>query len=609
MVSLNDKTNFVESECNGTPGGNHGSSCGERKHLISVCLEDYFQVDAFERLIDPEQWPRFETRLQWNTHQTLELLAKHDVKATFFVLGWNAHRNPKLIREVAEAGHEIASAGVYHRSMDELTPDEFRFDLREARRMLEDAAEQPVLGYRVPSGWLRHDQLWALDILIEEGYVYDSSVMPRLRRFHSERWRSVVHQHTSDDGVIWEFPPSSLRLPGLSAPIAGGNYLRQFPYFVTRRAVDHWIATHDAPFMMYFCVWELDEDQPQITAAGPLAKMRHYRNLGKYRWMLDEYFSTYEFGPIIDYVRSETPAAIDQAMQRRDAVMATEIDTPSEVVQSESNSDGTARTSQQPASERTPVTIAIPCYNEERGLHYLANTIDHLEQHFATGYELSFVFIDDGSSDATANGLSELFGNRSNCQVVLHEKNQGVAAAMQTGLRSADTEIVCTIDCDCSYDPLVLGEMIPLLAEGVDLVTASPYHPDGAVKNVPEWRLVLSRGASFLYRHVLGQKLHTYTSCCRVHRKSSFAGIEISEKNFLGVAEMLGRLILRGGTVVEHPAVLSVRIFGQSKMKTLRTIFGHFGLLAKLGRDRFLPAGRHREQDSSTEHSKSDSAS
>jgi hypothetical protein len=157
-----------------------------------------------------------------------------------------------------------------------------------------------------------------------------------------------------------------------------------------------------------------------------------------------------------------------------------------------------------------------------------------------------------------------------------------VAAAILTGVRAAGTEIVCSIDCDCTYDPHELRQMIPLLGEDVGMVTASPYHPQGRVRNVPPWRLSLSRAASFLYRRVLRQKLHTYTSCFRVYRRSVVEGLSLAEPGFLGVAETLGRLDLKRIRIVEHPSTLQVRIFGHSKMKTLRTIFGHLRLLSRL---------------------------
>jgi hypothetical protein len=152
-----------------------------------------------------------------------------------------------------------------------------------------------------------------------------------------------------------------------------------------------------------------------------------------------------------------------------------------------------------------------------------------------------------------------------------------------TGLEAAETDVVCSIDCDCTYDPHQLEQLIPLLDNDVDMVTASPYHKDGVVRNVPRWRLFLSRSLSRLYRVVLNHRLATYTSCFRVYRRSALEGFVLREGGFLGVAEMIGRLDLGGGRIVECPAVLEVRLLGHSKMKTMRTIFGHLRLLLRLG--------------------------
>ena len=175
-----------------------------------------------------------------------------------------------------------------------------------------------------------------------------------------------------------------------------------------------------------------------------------------------------------------------------------------------------------------------------------------------------------------------------------HDANRGVTAAILTGMRAAKTEIVCSIDSDCTYDPHELAVMIPLLAPGVDLVTASPYHPRGSVRNVPGWRLTLSRGASLLYRQVLQQKLYTYTSCFRVFRRSAILDLVIKRTGFLGVAEIIGQLDLRGSRIVEHPTTLAVRVFGFSKMRTLWTIAEHLGLLQDLLRQRLTERFRKR---------------
>ena len=228
------------------------------------------------------------------------------------------------------------------------------------------------------------------------------------------------------------------------------------------------------------------------------------------------------------------------------------------------------------------VTIILPCYNEEASLPYLAKTLEQVEFALAPRYAPQFLFVDDGSKDTTWDVLHSVFAAKSNCRFIQQPQNGGVSKAILTGIEAAETDIVCSMDCDCSYDPLELKNMLPLLTDGVDLVTASPYHPAGRVKNVPSWRLGLSKGLSILYRSFLPQKLHTWTSCFRVYRRSAIVGLPLVETGFLGTAELAAQLSLNGSRIVEHPATLSVRIFGESKMKTCRTIRGHLRLLARL---------------------------
>jgi glycosyltransferase involved in cell wall biosynthesis len=247
-----------------------------------------------------------------------------------------------------------------------------------------------------------------------------------------------------------------------------------------------------------------------------------------------------------------------------------------------------------PAGDPVPITVVVPCFNEERSLVYLSNTLRSVAAWLYPKYEVSYILVDDGSRDGTWELLGRLFGSRPHCTLLRHDRNRGVAAAILSGLRAARPEIVCSIDCDCTYDPHVLVEMVPRLADGVDLVTASPYHPNGQVLNVPPWRLSLSRGASFLYRRVLRQKLHTYTSCFRVYRRRAVADLPLREEGFLGVAEILARLDLQGSAVVEHPATLEVRLLGASKMKVLRAVAGHLRLLSRLAALRLARALRPR---------------
>lgn len=178
---------------------------------------------------------------------------------------------------------------------------------------------------------------------------------------------------------------------------------------------------------------------------------------------------------------------------------------------------------------------------------------------------MQFLFVDDGSTDDTWACLQALFGDRTHCVLLRHERNRGIAAGILTGIRHATTEVVASIDCDCSYDPSDLQRLLPLLTEGVAMVTASPYHPEGEVTHVPVWRLALSRAASFLYRRVLRHQLYTYTSCFRVYRRQAIRHLALQQEGFLGIVEMLGDLDRRGETIVECPARLESRVLANRK--------------------------------------------
>ena len=544
------------------------SSPTEKRHLLTVLLEDYFHVGAFNRLIQSGQWYRFETRFAQNTRKALDLLDRYNVKATFFVLGWIADQQPELVQEVAARGHEIASRGYYPRSVRQLTPEEFREDLARAREALQRASGQRIVGYRAAHKLYAPEDLWVLDILAEEGYAYDSSVMPHTRAAQQNNDLRFAFVHNTNGRRIWEFPYSSARLGPVVIPIAGGNYFRQLPHSFIKHAVARWDRRSNAPFVMYFHVWELDPEQPRINASL-LTRLRHYRKLDKMSWVLEDYLSQYQFVGGAEYLSIDTSQVAGEIRPVTPEILAGPL------------------SALRPALPGTPVSVVIPCYNEEKALPYLANTLRSVEAELGAQYDLRFIFVDDCSRDRTWELLQELFAANPRYQLVRHEQNGGVAEAILTGLRAAESEIVCSMDCDCTYDPHELSRMIPLLTADVAMVTASPYHPEGAVRNVPNWRLSLSWGASWLYRKILRQPLYTYTSCFRVYRRSVVKHLHLQESGFLGVAEMLGKLDLSGARIVEYPATLEVRLFGESKMKIGRTILGHLKLMARLARLRF----------------------
>ena len=546
----------------------HDASAPQR-HLLTIAVEDYFQAVAFRKLIASSQWYRFEQRVERNTLRTLDLLDEFGVKATFFALGWVADEMPEVLREIAGRGHEVASKGYYHRTIQEMTPPEFREDVQRSREAIERATGTRVVGYRIARGRLGREDLWALDILADEGFAYDSSFYPRAFSTLVEPWQRFQFTHRHAQQPIEEFPLATWAMPGgMLIPIAGGAYLRQFPHALISRAIDQWVRQQRSPLVMYFHVWELDPEPPKITAAPGHTQMRQYRNIEKMPAILRHYLQRYPFEPIREHM-----GLAPQAVQPR-AKSPIQVDA----------AHGT------PTVHRKQVTLVIPCYNEQNVLPYLANTLRKVAGDFDASYELSYVFVDDGSSDDTWQVLHTQFATFERCEFVRHEVNRGVAAAILTGIRAAATEIVCSIDCDCTYDPHQLLDLIPKLNEGVAVVTASPYHPSGRVLNVPGWRLFLSRGLSFMYRRLFRQKLYTYTSCFRVYRRSEVAHLELREKGFLGVAEMLVQLDREGKVIVEQPAVLEVRLLGQSKMKLMRTIRGHLRLLARMTMDGRKPA-------------------
>ena len=556
VVPLKSRAPVPQSRAAGTGAGEVSA-----KHLVTVVLEDYFHVAPLKSVVHSDQWYRFERRVESNTLKALDLLDEYGVRATFFVLGSIADEMPELVRKVVERGHEVASKGYFHHCIKHFNREEFREDVVRSREALERASGQSVHGFRIGHQWFGPEDLWALDVLCEEGFVYDSSVRPLFWRYAGEPWRRHPHTHHFAGREIHEFPLCTWTIGGLAVPISGGNYFRQFPHWMVRRAVASWIGRRNDPFLMYFHVWELDPDQPRVTAAPWHERIRQYRNLERMESIVRYYLERYEFVGIADHL-GLLNGRLDYTpdVTALDEVSAVHFD-----------------------PTREAVTVVVPCFNEELILPYLSNTLEALRKAMKDRYQLKFVFVDDGSADGTWGSLHEVFGGRDDCEFLRHDRNRGVAAAILTGLAAAETEIVCSIDCDCTYDPHQLDRLIPMLTDGVDMVTASPYHPDGEVRNVPPWRLFLSKRCSSIYRLVLHQKLATYTSCFRVYRRAAMANLKVSEGGFLGVAEMIGRLDLDGGTVVECPAVLEVRLLGRSKMKTLRTILGHLKLLSRLG--------------------------
>jgi polysaccharide deacetylase family protein (PEP-CTERM system associated) len=271
---------------------------GEPLNAFSVDVEDFFQVSAFERVIDRSQWDSFDRRVEANTRKLLELLDRFDVRSTMFVLGWIAERAPELVREIQAAGHEIAVHGYDHRRVTSMTPEEFREDVRAAKRVLEDVSGVEVLGYRAPTYSIVKETMWATDILLEEGFRYDSSIFPiRHDRYgipDAPRFPWVISQQNGSRLV--EFPISTVRLLGMNLPFIGGGYLRLFPASYIRWGMRR-LNRQGRPAIVYVHPWEVDPEQPR-QPVGWLTRWRHYRNLDQTEQRLAGLFERFRFGTV-----------------------------------------------------------------------------------------------------------------------------------------------------------------------------------------------------------------------------------------------------------------------------------------------------------------------
>jgi polysaccharide deacetylase family protein (PEP-CTERM system associated) len=269
-------------------------------NAMTVDVEDYFQVSAFEDTVCRTRWHAFESRVCRNTERLLEVFDQAGVQATFFVLGWVAEQFPDLVRQIRLGGHELASHGYAHRLVYEQTPQEFRDDLRRAKAALESAAGVPILGYRAPSYSITRESLWALDALIEEGYVYDASIYPiHHDRYGIPDWPRHVHRVERPGGSLWELPGSTVRWAGMNFPMGGGGYFRLLPYGWTRLGIERLNDTEQRPAIFYLHPWEIDPGQPRIPTSG-LTQVRHYRNLAKTETRLRRMLREFRFGRVSD---------------------------------------------------------------------------------------------------------------------------------------------------------------------------------------------------------------------------------------------------------------------------------------------------------------------
>lgn len=269
-------------------------------NVFSVDVEDYFHVQAFADRIRPAEWDQYESRVVSNTLRIVDLLDRRQTRGTFFILGWVAERFPELVKQIHSAGHEIGCHSYWHQLVFRQSPDEFRADVRRATDILEDIIAEPVTAYRAPSFSITSESLWALDILLEEGYRIDSSIFPvRHDTYGIPEVDPAPHAIHRTQGDLFEFPPAVRCKKFANIPVAGGGYFRIFPY----RLTTHWLANVNRkerrPFVFYIHPWEVDPNQPRLKS-GWKSRLRHYRNLHSTESKLDRLLQAFPFAAFSD---------------------------------------------------------------------------------------------------------------------------------------------------------------------------------------------------------------------------------------------------------------------------------------------------------------------
>jgi polysaccharide deacetylase family protein (PEP-CTERM system associated) len=267
------------------------------RHHFTVDVEEYFQVAALAPYISRADWDSIPTRITVGVNRILDLLAEHNALGTFFVLGWIGERYPALVREIADRGHEVASHGTDHRRVTELEPHEFRSSVRDSRRILEDVSGAPVYGYRAPSFSIVRGREWALDILGEEGYLYDSSLFPvRRTGYGFEGGQRDPHRIDLSDGFLHELPPATITFGSRILPAGGGAYFRHLPYSLVHSALAS-AEKRGVAGTFYIHPWELDPDQPRVAAPFKTT-LRHYGGIRRTAPRIRKLLASFEFQTI-----------------------------------------------------------------------------------------------------------------------------------------------------------------------------------------------------------------------------------------------------------------------------------------------------------------------
>lgn len=277
-------------------GNRHGI-----RNAMSVDVEDYFHVAALSAAIDRSQWHEMEYRAEANVERLLELFAAKRIRATFFILGWVAKRSPHLAKLIHDAGHEVASHGMSHQLIYSQTQAEFTHETRDAKALLEDQIGAAVLGYRAATYSITGRSLWALDVLAEAGFQYDSSIFPIRHDLYGipDAPQTPYLLRTPAGSSLVEFPMSTVEMWGLKIPVSGGGYFRLLPYWLTLAGLRKLNHRQRRPFVFYLHPWEIDPQQPRVQV-GWRSRIRHYTNLEHTEARLSALIDEFKFASLHD---------------------------------------------------------------------------------------------------------------------------------------------------------------------------------------------------------------------------------------------------------------------------------------------------------------------
>ncbi|WP_334057038.1 XrtA system polysaccharide deacetylase [Alteromonas sp. S005] len=269
-----------------------------RLNAMTVDVEDYFQVSAFEGVVDKKDWDNISLRVGDNTQRLLDLFAANNVKSTFFTLGWVAQRCPDVIKRIVSEGHELASHGLAHQRATTMSEKELYDDIKQSKDILEDIGGVALKGYRAPSFSINDSNTWAYDILKDLGFVYSSSTYPINHDLYGvPEWPRFKYER--ENGLI-EIPIPTIRKKGVNVGIGGGGYFRLYPYWLSKRRITEFMKAENAPYSFYFHPWEIDAQQPRFENAPWKSKARHYINLSKMEGKVEKLLSDFNWISMCD---------------------------------------------------------------------------------------------------------------------------------------------------------------------------------------------------------------------------------------------------------------------------------------------------------------------